>query len=185
MFGTIRDLVRLVHPESRLSRGLGLLWDCAHGRMPEITETLVRLEPGETRRFQLEAEDLYLLVQCYQPKPRHECRYEAHERHTDLQFIWSGGEAIEVIPLRAHHSSPCYDLKGNVHFALDVQVGSRLLLHAGDVAVLSPEDAHAPCLAIGDAADEPVRKIVVKITDAHLPDGGGANAFELAKGGDR
>jgi biofilm protein TabA len=171
MLGRIGDLLPMVDSGTRLRRGLDLLWDCLEGQMPEVTGKLVWLQPGETWSFPVEAGDLYLLAQCYRPKLRDEGRYEAHKRHTDLQFIWSGGEAIEVLPVPALAIDPGYDGNGNVFFPMDGQPGSRLLLRAGDVAVLSPHDAHAPCLAIDGRTDEPVRKIVVKIKDAHLPAG--------------
>jgi beta-galactosidase beta subunit len=45
-------------------------------------------------------------------------------------------------------------------------------LHAGEVAVLMPADAHAACLRVAGEEEALVRKIVVKIKDAHLTDAG-------------
>lgn len=126
------------------------------------------LPPGETSRVSLEGDALYLLIQCYKPKRRDEGRFEAHERHTDLQFLWSGRECIEVCDLRTLEPAPAYDSKGNVYFPLGDKVHSRLILQAGDVAVLSPQEAHAACLRLKGETSELVRKIVVKVMDAHL-----------------
>jgi biofilm protein TabA len=172
MHGTLEDLNHLVHPNSRLKRGLELLQDCVTGRRPEIINKVSSLLPGESARISLEGDAFYLLLQCYQPRTREQGRFEAHERHTDLQFLWSGRECIEVCDLHASLPAPAYDKNGNVYFPLGSQAHSRLLLHAGEVAVLLPEDAHAPCLACEGDGNELVRKIVVKIKDAHLPDSG-------------
>jgi YhcH/YjgK/YiaL family protein len=168
MLGKLKDLNHLVHANSRLKRGLDLLEDCVAGHFPEVTNAIATLSPGETSRIWLEGDAFYLLVQCYQPRTRDQGRFEAHERHTDLQFLWSGRECIEVCDLHASLPAAAYDKNGNVYFPLGNQPHSRLLLHAGEVAVLLPEDAHAACLSLGGDGEELVRKIVVKIQDAHL-----------------
>jgi YhcH/YjgK/YiaL family protein len=139
--------------------------------MPEVMHQVSTLPPGETIRVSLEGDALYLLIQCYKPKRRSEGRFEAHARHTDLQFLWSGCECIEVCDLRAAMPSAAYDSKGNVYFTLGDKMHQRLLLQAGDVAVLMPQDAHAACLKAEGQGEELVRKIVVKVLDAQLTDG--------------
>lgn len=172
MLGRVEDLNHLVHPHSRLKRGLDLLQDCIAGRRPEIMNQLSRLAPGETSRVSIEGDALYLLVQCYQPRTRDQGRFEAHQHHTDLQFLWSGRECIEICDVRSQSDAPHYDTCGNFYFPLGNQAHSRFLLEAGKVAVLLPDDAHAPCLTSEGDGTELVRKIVVKIRDAHLPDSG-------------
>ena len=169
--GRVEDLARLVHPSSRLRRGLELLQDCVAGRLPEVLNQISTLPPGETSRVSLEGDALYLLIQCYKPRTREQGRFEAHERHTDLQLLWSGRECIEVCDLRLRQTLPPYDSQGNLYFPMGDEAHSRLLLHAGEVAVLLPSDAHAPCLRVEGEAEELVRKIVVKIRDAHLVEG--------------
>ena len=145
-----------------------MLQDCLAGHRPELTGELTRLIPGAKSRIDVEGDSFYVLLQCYKPKRREEGRFEAHERHTDLQFLWSGREVIEVCDLCTALPSATYDAKGNVYFPLEDKTQQRLLLQAGDVAVLLPGDAHAACLKPEGEAQELVRKIVVKIRDAHL-----------------
>ena len=71
-----------------------------------------------------------------------------------------------------------YDAKGNVYFPMGDKVHHRLLLRAGDVAVLMPPDAHAACLMAEGEEGELVRKIVVKVRDAHLLEGPEAAHFQ-------
>ena len=172
MLGKVEDLVALVHPGSRLRRGLELLQDCLTGRLPEAVRQVSSLQPGETRRVSVNGDALYLLIQCYKTRRRVEGRFEAHARHADLQFLWSGRECIEVCDVRMSQPVPAYDANGNVYFPMGDEAHSRLLLQAAEVAVLLPQDAHAPCLSIDGEEGELVRKIVVKIKDAHLPDSG-------------
>lgn len=170
MLGKVEDLAALVQPGIRLRRGLQLLQDCLAGRLPEVVSQLASLEPGESRRVDVNGDSLYLLIQCYSTRRRVESRFEAHERHADLQFLWSGRECIEVCDLRKLQPLPAHDESGNAYFPMGDEVHSRLRLQAGMVAILLPQDAHAPCLSLEDGEESLVRKIVVKVKDAHLPD---------------
>lgn len=169
MLGKLDDVAELVNPRSRLGRGLALLQDCLAGRFPGVAGEIASLRPGETRRVAVDGEALYLLIQCYESKQRNDGRFEAHARHTDLQYVWSGRERIEVCDLRAVQPKPAYDTNGNTYFPINDGVHSHLLVQPGEVAVLLPQDAHAASLRINDNDGELVRKIVVKIQDAHLP----------------
>jgi biofilm protein TabA len=169
--GMVEDLVAFIAPGSRLRHGLELLQRCLAGSLPELVSQLSLLERGETRRIPVNGDALYLLLQCYITKSRPEGRFEAHARHADLQFVWSGRECIEVSDQRRFRPLPARDEQGNLYFPMGAEVHSRLLLEAGDVAVFSPQDAHAPCLSSGDGEGSLVRKIVVKVRDAHLRDG--------------
>lgn len=160
----------LVHPGSRLRRGLELLQDCAAGRLPEIMRQLSSLPPGEARRVVVRGDVLFLVLQRYPTRRRAEGRFEAHARHTDLQFLWSGCECIEVCDARLSKPVPAHDENGNAYFPMGDLAASRLLLQAGEVAVLLPQDAHAPGLSPEDGGQRLVRKIVVKVKDAHLSD---------------
>jgi biofilm protein TabA len=170
ILGKVEDLAALVHPESRLRRGLDLLQDCLAGRLPEVVSQLTSLPPGANRRVTVNGDSLYLLIQCYTTRRRVEGRFEAHARHADLQFLWSGHECIEVFDVRRLQPSPTYDESGNAYFPITNELHSRMLLQAGEVAILLPQDAHAPCLSFQNGEESLVRKIVVKVKDAHLPD---------------
>jgi YhcH/YjgK/YiaL family protein len=172
LLGRIENLADLVHPGGRLRRALEVLRDCVAGRRSDIATQMASLQPGETRRIPVDGEALYLLLQCYRTKNRAEGRFEAHQRYTDLQYVWSGREHIEVCDLHACQPQPAYDASGNVFFPIGAMARSNLLVQAGEVAVLLPQDAHAPCLRTPDDDGELVRKIVVKVRDAHLTETG-------------
>jgi biofilm protein TabA len=171
MLGKVDDLTKLMNPQSRLGRGLALLQECLAARLACFEDVMANLQPGETRRVAVEGDLCYLLMQCYQTRPRNEGRFEAHARHTDLHYLWSGRERIEFRDLRASKPELAYDANGNMFFPLGDGTHSQLLLQAGEVAVLLPQDAHAPSLRVQDRRGELVRKVVVKIQDAYLPAG--------------
>jgi len=170
MFGKVEELIELIQPASRLKRGLAVLRDYRENRRPEWAKILAGLKAGEKAEIAIEGDNLFAILQCYRPRPRTEGRFEAHQRHTDLQYLAEGTEWIEVCYLRAQANLPPFDVRGNVFLPLDATAHSRVRLAAGDVAVLFPNDAHAPCLRVEDAADALVRKIVIKVKDAHVTD---------------
>lgn len=173
MFGKVEELIELVQPATRLKSGFAVLLDYRQGRRPEFARILAGLQAGEKSEIAIEGDNLYAILQCYRPKARAAGRFEAHQRHTDLQYLGEGTEWIDVCGLHAQVDLPPFDAKGNVFFPLGTAAHSRVRLAAGDVAVLFPNDAHAPCLCVEDAPDALVRKIVIKIKDALLTESSG------------
>jgi YhcH/YjgK/YiaL family protein len=169
MFGRVEDLLGQIHPQSRLSRGLSVLRDYREGRLPEFTKIVTNQKPGDKTRIPIEGDILYALLQCYAPRRRDQGRFEAHQCYTDLQYLCEGQEWIEVCELRAQRNPPPFDENGNTYFPLPATATTRLRLGPGEVAVLFPNDAHAPCLRVDDAPEALVRKIVIKVKDAQLP----------------
>lgn len=90
-----------------------------------------------------------------------------------IEFSLPTTEWIDVCDLPTQINLPPFDAKGNVFFPLGTAARSRVRLAAGDVAVLFPNDAHAPCLRVEDVPDALVRKVVIKIKDAHLAESSG------------
>ena len=74
----------------------------------------------------------------------------------------SGDEVIGWVPLSRMTITDAYDVAKDICFGT-VAKGkwTRTHLQAGQLAVLWPEDGHAPKLASG--ASSPVMKIVVKV----------------------
>lgn len=119
-----------------------------------------RVEPG---RYELEGRNVFAIVQRYQTKPLTQARWEAHRQHIDVQFIARGTERMGHLSLAAKPElvTP-YDEANDIAF---YKGGTDLLTFvAGDFAVFTPQDIHAPCLDVQSqqAANE-VFKVVVKI----------------------
>jgi len=170
MFGRVEELIGRVRPGTRLKKALAYIEDYQADRLPEV-EAIVRSQMnGDKARLEIEGEALYALIQCYQPRTREQGRFEVHQRHPDLQYLCEGQEWIEVCDLHSRAGLPPYDANGNLYFPLGSQAHSRIRLQAGRVAVLFPNDAHAPCLRVNEA-DTLVRKLVIKIHDAEIMDG--------------
>ena len=86
-------------------------------------------------------------------------KFEAHRVYTDLQYIVSGNEIIEVLPLSEVKDSQGYE-PDIEFFAAQTSASNVLVMNAGTFAIFAPHDAHRPC--IKHTADT-IRKIVFKI----------------------
>lgn len=110
-------------------------------------------------RHDLDGDRIFALVQEYETRPRSACRWEAHRRYCDVQFLAAGVERIGVAPRDALRLVDAYDEHQDVAF-YDGD-GDFVTLRTGMFAMLWPHDAHMPCVA--SAGLLRVRKIVVKV----------------------
>ncbi len=123
-------------------------------------QRLLNLNAGAFKQEKLEGSS-FALEQVYISKDRKECFFESHKQYIDVQFILEGEEIIEVINSSDLHIDLAYDEDKDVIKYKDTSNASQIKLKKGDVAVFFPEDAHMPCLKIGENVK--VFKTVVKV----------------------
>ena len=112
-------------------------------------------------RVDIDGDAVFANVQEYDTVPAEEKQLEAHRRYYDVQFVVSGEEVMQYAPLEGLAKVQPFDEDADFGLYCTPERPSSIVLRAGDVAVLAPEDAHKP----GCALDAPccVRKIVVKV----------------------
>ena len=129
----------------RLIKGLRLLRDTDFSAM-------------EDGKYEVEGKELYYMVQSYTTKEEND-RPEAHRKYIDIQYLFSGREKIGIGALAEMEQELSANPDGDIWFyrgpLTDIPLGD------GRFVVLFPQDAHAPCIAVGDPA--PARKVVVKV----------------------
>lgn len=86
-------------------------------------------------------------------------KFEAHKKYIDLQYIVTGNEIIEVLPLTDVRESTGYE-PDIEFFAAQTSTSNVLVMNAGTFAIFAPQDAHRPCIK---HTAETIRKIVFKI----------------------
>jgi biofilm protein TabA len=122
-----------------------------------LTETdLAALAPG---RHELNGQRLFALVSEYVPKPPAECRWEAHRRYIDLQYVVSGLERMGVAPIERLVVTESYQEERDIMWLSGS--GDFLTFGAGQFMILWPGDAHMPGVEAGVSGQ--ARKVVVKI----------------------
>jgi biofilm protein TabA len=113
-------------------------------------------------KVEIDGDRVFAIVQRYETIMTGAPKFEYHRTYLDVQFIGSGEEVIGWAPVERMTVTDPYDADKDICFG-DVAAGrwTPVYLAAGQLAVLWPEDGHAPKLAQGKSS--PVMKIVVKV----------------------
>ncbi|SKA34622.1 YhcH/YjgK/YiaL family protein [Consotaella salsifontis] len=116
-------------------------------------------EPG---RVEIDGDQMFAVVQDYETGAPATKKPEAHARHIDIQFIFSGEEIIGFAPIDLiPPANENFLEERDVQFFAEVPGEANLLLKAGSYGVFYPWDVHRPCCEADGPAK--VRKILVKI----------------------
>ena len=113
-------------------------------------------------KYEIEGENIYAIVQEYNTKPIEECKYEAHRKYIDIQYVVKGKETITTAYLENCKTSCQYNAEKDVEFFEIPKNVSELFLNSGDFAIFFPQDVHCPQVS-PDGKNEVLSKIVVKV----------------------
>lgn len=112
-------------------------------------------------KYEIDGDRVFALVQRYETAPAAEPRFEAHRAYIDVQYLAAGSEVIGWATLGGMQVDEPYIDEKDACFGR-AAAWTPLRLGPGELAVLYPEDAHAPRLAAGGPA--PVLKVVIKVS---------------------
>ncbi len=102
------------------------------------------------------------IVSEYETKIVNEFGYEAHRDNIDIQYLISGKEMINSLPLEYLKETKPYNKEIDAAFYEEVEVKPQeLLLGHGYFAILFPQDGHMPQLCV--SKPENVKKVVIKV----------------------
>lgn len=120
---------------------------------------IVELENG---KHELDGENLFVSVQDYMTKALDDCRFEAHKKYIDIQYIAKGFEKLGYANIDECTPTTTYDENADITF-LDCQNDKHSFVNAdeGYFVIFMPQDAHMPCVSVDGATF--VKKAVVKI----------------------
>lgn len=97
----------------------------------------------ELGRYDIDGDNVFILVQEYTSKTTDNCGLEAHNIYADVHYVAEGFEYIGYTPReRAGEEKTPYDPKADaVFFEKECEY---VLLAKGDIAIVFPDDAHMP-----------------------------------------
>jgi len=135
-----------------------------YGISEKIATALKYLEKTDLSEFQngkyeIEGDDIFVIVQDYHTKPLLEGKFEAHRKYIDIQYIIKGVEKMGYTNVHKLKPSTEYDEKKDIIFFEGE--GDFVTVEEGFFAIFAPEDAHMP--GIESITSEYVKKAVVKI----------------------
>jgi YhcH/YjgK/YiaL family protein len=161
VYGRWQDCAEQVAGRPGFAEAFAFVAELMAGRQ-EAARLLAALPPGESRRIELDGDRLFAMLQHSSTRPRAEQQLESHRRYADVQVVVDGDELMELAPLEGLRVTAPYDASRELTFYAMPAESSRLIMRAGDCAVLFPSDAHAPLQAPGDRAGYS-RRVVVKV----------------------
>ena len=112
--------------------------------------------------YEIDGERVFANIQTYRTKQQDgACRFEAHRKYIDVQYIVSGIERIRVAKLEKLTLEEERYPKGQDIAFYSGETGVDFILTKGTFLMLYPQDAHMPGLSA--EKDSTVRKIVFKL----------------------
>ena len=111
-------------------------------------------EPG---KYDIDGDNILVNVNDYHTKNSDDCKFEAHRKYIDVQYIAKGMEWIGYAPLSGQTVTAEYNDERDVIFFEGEP--SFVKMDKGMFAIFFPEDLHMP----GTGEGESVRTVVVKV----------------------
>ena len=118
-------------------------------KMLEIAKEAME-SPAEVGKYALDGDKAYYLMQEYDTKSVDAAKFETHKRYIDIQIVLEGAEQIR------------FETVDELDVMTEYNADDSVNLLKGQVAIIFPEEAHAPCVSMGDTPTH-VRKMVAKI----------------------
>jgi biofilm protein TabA len=111
---------------------------------------------------EIDGRRVFAIVQRYETLSTGEPKFEYHQKFIDVQFMVTGEEVIGWVPKDRMKITEPYDAERDICFGVVASKEMSIVhLQAGQLAVLYPDDGHAPKLAAGTPS--PVMKVVIKV----------------------
>lgn len=118
--------------------------------------------PTEPGRYEIDRDQLFVIVSDGLTRAPSDGNFEAHRRYVDLQFVASGSERMGVCPIEGLKVKTPYEEEKDLIFFENPSVYDSFVVQAGQFAVFYPEDAHLPSLHTTEVPNRVV-KLVFKI----------------------
>ena len=144
VYDTIANAERYAGFSEKIAAGLKVI--------PEYTDR----EPG---RYEINGDEMFILVQSYTSKPVSESKWEAHRKYIDIQYIADGCEYIGYADKNDMTVTVAYDEKKDA----ELYSGDGVLLPCapGNFIIFFASEPHMPCVMKKNPSQ--VKKLVVKI----------------------
>jgi YhcH/YjgK/YiaL family protein len=113
----------------------------------------------ENGKYEINGDDIFVIIQEYQTKHPEEGKWEAHKKYTDIQYIISGEESLGCLNIDEFITDSDYDEEKDIVFGTGK--GSFVTAKEGFFVIFTPEDAHMPSVCVTNPSY--VKKAVVKV----------------------
>ena len=135
-----------------------------HPAFPKTFAALKTLtaKPFEKGRHEVDGNRIFINAASYDTVPAENSGMEHHGRYIDVMWMVSGEETIGVCHTsQLQQITMPYDAQKDVCLAKLPSQYTELKIKTGNVVILFPEDAHAPCMELNGTAA--VQKFIAKV----------------------
>ncbi|MDO5388179.1 MAG: YhcH/YjgK/YiaL family protein [Clostridia bacterium] len=112
-------------------------------------------------RTDIDGDNIFASVQEYKTMSPKDCKFEAHDKYFDIQYVVKGREQFGYVKRDGLEVDEPYDEVNDLVFYKEPENSGSILLNEGDLAIAPPEYAHKPRCIEKETCN--VRKIVVKV----------------------
>ncbi len=127
----------------------------------DLAKIFAEVSVGNKKTVEIDGKNVYAIFQEYDTKLHENAKLEGHRAYADVQYIYEGSEIIGYCDLKDIKAEPDYNAEKDIFFCQSTKL-SHVVLSAGELAILEPDDLHAPCMCI-DNEQKRVKKIVFKV----------------------
>lgn len=114
-------------------------------------------------RYEVDGEEIFINAAEYDTKPAAQSLMEAHRRYIDVMVMLEGEETIGIQNVSTVAVTKPYDESGDALLGALEPGYTAIHMQPGSVAILLPEDAHAP--GMDYAGTHHVRKLICKVRE--------------------
>ncbi len=131
----------------------------------DLAAEFAGMNPGDKKTIEIDGQNVKAIFQVYNTKIHSLAKLEGHRNYTDIQYIYEGQEIIGCSDVANIIAEPEYNAEKDIYFTQATKQLSHVVLSAGEAAILTPEDLHAPCMMVGEP--KVAKKIVFKVREGY------------------
>jgi len=110
-------------------------------------------------KYPLDGENVFAIVNRYEPQSAEELKWEGHRKYIDIQFVASGDEQIGIVEIGKMSTATEYDETKDVQFFSGD--GEFFALGEKMFAIIFPNEVHKPGIAVD--GNSRILKVVIKV----------------------
>ena len=139
-------------------------YECVHEGFKKAFDAIKEIvsENKGVGKYEIDGKNVFVMVQEYTSKLEADCKFEAHRKYIDIQFIISGEEKIYIGPLEGLKPVTEFNTESDGGLFEAPQSYTTAVVADGDFAIIYPDEAHAPGISINENQKN-IRKIVAKV----------------------
>jgi biofilm protein TabA len=112
-------------------------------------------------KVEIDGTNVHANIMVVDPKTVAQGKWESHTVYADIQFLIDGAERIGYADI-SRTSQISHD-EAKDFITLSAEGDFFVRLHPGSFAIVFPQDAHMPGIAVAEGSSAKIKKVVIKV----------------------